>query len=220
MSEHDAAPAARRIGRAVRCRITYANTMSTVAVFVALGGGAYAAATIGPNDIRSGAVRSSHLKDGTIVARDINARTLRSLRGRAGARGPQGGAGAAGPAGPAGPAGAQGPAGAPATSEFRSFEFGERTITTAGAFTLDVERAFIDRSMLLVQYNPTTEADTAWYQAPGFASGGLYQVRTFLVQTSTNPSQYTVNIRLMRADGTPFTQPVTWRKTRIVLIPG
>lgn len=218
MGEQDAAAAARGIGRAVRSRLTYANTMSTVAVFVALGGGAYAAATIGPNDIRRGAVRSSHIKDGTIVARDIAPRTLRSLRGRTGPAGAQGPAGPAGPAGATGPAG---PAGAPAASEFRSFAFDERTFTSNLNLTIDVERSFVDRAALLVQYSPATEAETSWYSAPGIGSGGIYQVRTYITQTRTDPSQYLVGIRLMRADGSGvYTTPVTWRKTRILLLPG
>jgi hypothetical protein len=48
-----------------------------VALFVALGGvGAYAAGTIGPNDIQRDAVRSKHIKDGQVKRRDLAARAL------------------------------------------------------------------------------------------------------------------------------------------------
>ena len=46
----------------LRAGLTYANVLSTIALFVALGGGAYAAARIGPDDIKRNAVRSKHIK--------------------------------------------------------------------------------------------------------------------------------------------------------------
>ena len=46
----------------IRHGLTYANVLSTIALFVALGGGAYAAARIGPDDIKRNAVRSKHIK--------------------------------------------------------------------------------------------------------------------------------------------------------------
>jgi hypothetical protein len=44
-----------------KSKLTYANAMATVAVFVVLGGGAYAAATVGTNDIQNGAVTPKKL---------------------------------------------------------------------------------------------------------------------------------------------------------------
>ena len=55
----------------LRARLTYANVMATVAVFLALGGGAYAAATIGAKDIRPNAVRSKHIKQGQVRTGDL-----------------------------------------------------------------------------------------------------------------------------------------------------
>ena len=51
----------------MRKRLTYANVMATIAVFVALGGGAYAAATIGPGDIKKNAVRAKHIKANSVT---------------------------------------------------------------------------------------------------------------------------------------------------------
>ena len=45
----------------IRSGLTYANVISTIAVFAVLGGGAWAAARIGPNDIKRNAVRSRHI---------------------------------------------------------------------------------------------------------------------------------------------------------------
>lgn len=57
--------------RAVRQRLTYANVVSTIALFVAIGGGAYAAATIGPGDIKTGAVRSRQIKNRAVRKADL-----------------------------------------------------------------------------------------------------------------------------------------------------
>src|SRR3954454_10396743 len=82
--------------------LTYANSMSTLAVFIALGGGAYAAArlphnsvgaqqiranAVGASEIRASAVRSSELHDGSVTLRDLSAGAQSALRG---AQGPAG----------------------------------------------------------------------------------------------------------------------------------
>jgi hypothetical protein len=55
----------------LRPRSAY-DVMAAVAFFVAIaGGGAYAAATIGPNDIKSDAIRSLHIKDGEVHRADL-----------------------------------------------------------------------------------------------------------------------------------------------------
>lgn len=84
-------------------RLTYANVTATVALFVALGGTSYAALklprnSVGPTQIRSGAVGSSELRDRSVRLQDISRSARRSLRG---AIGPQGATGAPGPAGAA-----------------------------------------------------------------------------------------------------------------------
>jgi len=54
-------------------RLSYANVVATLALFVALGGGAYAtqAGKVGPGDIRSDAIRSRHVADGSLRLRDL-----------------------------------------------------------------------------------------------------------------------------------------------------
>jgi uncharacterized protein YjbI with pentapeptide repeats len=52
------------------------NAVAYVALFVALTGTAWAAATIGPRDIKSNAVRSRHIKDGGVKSADVNDATL------------------------------------------------------------------------------------------------------------------------------------------------
>jgi hypothetical protein len=87
----------------MRRRLTYANVMATIAVFLALGGTTYAAATIVSSDIQSGAVTTPKLarnsvtsvkvKDFSLIAKDFKPGQL--------------------PAGPRGPQGEQGPRGLP-----------------------------------------------------------------------------------------------------------
>ena len=93
----------------LRTRLTYANVMATVAVFIALGGSSYAAlkppkGSVGPAQLRKNAVTSPKVKPGSLLVSDFR----RSQRSRL--RGPQGSAGQQGPAGAPGPPGAAGTA--------------------------------------------------------------------------------------------------------------
>ena len=61
----------------IRERLTYANVMSTIAVFgVLAGGGAYAASKIGSGDIKRNAVRSKHIKNGEVKRADLAHRAV------------------------------------------------------------------------------------------------------------------------------------------------
>lgn len=84
----------------LRPRLTYANVMATVAVFIALGGSSYAAVTLSANSVKSkhlaegavkrsdigkGAVNSAKVADSSLLAKDFKAGQL-----PAGAQGPKG----------------------------------------------------------------------------------------------------------------------------------
>jgi hypothetical protein len=102
----------------LRSRVTYANVTATVALFIALGGTSYAAATasIGSREIRNNSVlsadirnnqlRSRDVRDGSLLAEDFAAAQL-----PAGQRGPKGETGAKGETGNTGPSGSPGPQG-------------------------------------------------------------------------------------------------------------
>ena len=98
----------------MRPKLSYANVMSTIAVFIALGGTSYAVArnSIGTRELKSNAVNSAKVRDGSLGARDLSATALRGAprgpRGLIGPNGPIGPAGATGPTGPPGPAAAEG----------------------------------------------------------------------------------------------------------------
>jgi hypothetical protein len=87
-----------------RERLTYANVMSTVAVFVALGGTSYAltlprnsvgsaqirTGAVGPTEIRTGAVRSRDVRNHSLGVQDLSLAARDLLRGRVGEQGPPG----------------------------------------------------------------------------------------------------------------------------------
>jgi hypothetical protein len=118
--------------RTITGRLTYSNVMSTIAVFLALGGTAMAAVQLGRNQVKSANIASRqvqerHLAASAVTSAAVRNRTIRrvdlhpeltgtssqpGIVGPAGPRGPQGPAGTDGAAGPAGPAGAAGAAGA------------------------------------------------------------------------------------------------------------
>ena len=97
--------------RRIRSRLSYANVMATVAVFIALGGSSYAAIKITGRNVPDGTLTGKDLKNTSVKSADVSGLTSRDFRAGqlpAGPQGPKGDAGAAGPAGPSGP---QGPAG-------------------------------------------------------------------------------------------------------------
>jgi hypothetical protein len=116
----------------IRSRLSFANCVSMLALFIALGGTSYAVATnsIGSAQLINNSVRTADLRNNDIRGKDIRDATLESAdvkdgalkaadfaagqipAGAAGVQGPQGATGAAGAAGVNGAAGLVGPAGA------------------------------------------------------------------------------------------------------------
>ena len=100
--------------RQIRERLTYANVVATLALFIALGGSSYAAITITGKSVKDSSLTGRDVKNSSLTSSDIRDRSLLSKdfkagqlpAGARGAQGPQGPQGAAGPQGPQGPAGA------------------------------------------------------------------------------------------------------------------
>ena len=93
----------------VRCHLSFANVVSMLALFVALGGGAYAMTlprnSVGTNQLKKNAVTSSKIKAGAVTGSKVKAHSLLSddfaagqlpagARGATGATGPKGDQGA------------------------------------------------------------------------------------------------------------------------------
>jgi len=95
----------------MRRHLTYANVMSSIAVFMVLGGVSYAAATlprdsVGTKQLRRNSVTHSKMASGSVGHKELRRRSvtrgalstdIRSQLAKAGATGPRGPAGAAGP---------------------------------------------------------------------------------------------------------------------------
>ena len=108
-------------------RPSAATVLSTIALFVALGGTSYAL-SIGSAQVKNNSLTSSDIKNNTIKSTDVKNGTLLSKdfkpgqlvagapgpAGPTGAQGPAGARGADGPTGPKGDTGPQGPADGPA----------------------------------------------------------------------------------------------------------
>jgi hypothetical protein len=97
--------------RGLRSHLTYSNVMATFAVFVALGGASYAAATlpknsVGTSQIKSNAITGSKVKNSSLTGADIKNKSLTAsdfagaIKGATGARGDTGPKGDTGPPGP------------------------------------------------------------------------------------------------------------------------
>jgi hypothetical protein len=70
----------------MRRRLTYANVISTLALFVALGGGAYASAvylprnSVGTKQLKDGAVSTSKIQDGAVTGAKVVLSSLGKVR--------------------------------------------------------------------------------------------------------------------------------------------
>jgi hypothetical protein len=95
-------------------RLSYANVIATLALFVALGGSSYAAV-----ELSRGEVKGKHLAANSVSSGKVKNRSLRARDFRAGQlpAGPQGPAGTQGPAGPQGVQGAPGIQGLPGPTQ-------------------------------------------------------------------------------------------------------
>lgn len=81
-----------------RPRLSYANVVATLALFIALGGTSYAALklprdSVGSAQIRSQAVNTSDIRNGSVLLTDLATSAKKSLRGQQGSTGPPGAAG-------------------------------------------------------------------------------------------------------------------------------
>jgi hypothetical protein len=94
-------------------RLTYANVVATLALFLALGGSAVAGAQVvftGAN-VKNRSLTGVDIKKGSLGIQTLSPGARRQLRGLRGIAGPAGPAGPQGPAGPKGDTGATGPQG-------------------------------------------------------------------------------------------------------------
>lgn len=92
-----------------RRHLSYANVMATIAVFVVLGGGAFAATnlpknSVGSKQIKKNAVTTAKLKNGAVTSAKVKKGSLLASNFKSGQL-PRGATGESGPTGPTGTAG-------------------------------------------------------------------------------------------------------------------
>ena len=63
----------------LRSRLTYANVVATMALFVALGGTAYAVNTVGSSDIIDGQVKTADIGNGEVGSADVKDNSLNTF---------------------------------------------------------------------------------------------------------------------------------------------
>lgn len=103
--------------RALSSKLTYANVISTLCLFLVLGGGAaVAAGQLGPNSVgtrqlRNAAVTGPKIKRASIEATKLTQLAISTLKGQKGDKGAKGATGAKGSTGAKGDRGATGPQG-------------------------------------------------------------------------------------------------------------
>jgi hypothetical protein len=88
----------------LRTRLTYANVVATLALFVALGGSSYAAISITGKNVKNGSLTGKDVKNSSLTTSDVKNRSLLSKDFKsgqlpAGLQGPQGTKGDQGPSG-------------------------------------------------------------------------------------------------------------------------
>ena len=78
--------------KAIRDRLTYANVTATMALFIALGGSAYAALSIDGRDVLDGSLTGQDIRNGSLGHAEMSDQLAVSARrrGRRGRRGPRG----------------------------------------------------------------------------------------------------------------------------------
>ncbi|HEY6730469.1 MAG TPA: collagen-like protein [Solirubrobacterales bacterium] len=129
---------------ALRSKLTYSNVVSTLCLFIVLGGVAYAADQLAPNS-----VGTKQLKNGAVTLKKINkqaqAELKRGLPGTPDAIGVVGPQGAKGDSGASGQQGPAGPAGATVDAFFGSGADGDETVS--GHVSLDRDTYFDDLTL-------------------------------------------------------------------------
>lgn len=186
-----------------------ALVVACIALFVALGGVGYAAATIGTSDIKNGAVTSKKIKNRTIVGKDIKQQTINALRGQRGASGPAGPQGPTGATGPAGTAIAYAQTSGAAYVSDRTKGFDGITRPSTGLYCLSPTPAVIAQAFLpdgdpnrpfvaSIEYgNTTTQTDTLSVQVRGINAecpNNTFEVHTYRNGALSNTIAFTVVI--------------------------
>ena len=192
--------------RRARSRLSYANVVASLALFVALGGTSYAALTITSKNVKKGTLKSADLKNNSVKSVDVAngsllAKDFRAgqLAGGPGPQGPQGAPGAKGDTGPAGPQGDKGDTGEAGTA--RGYAYIHSNGTLDPARSKNVDRAYkVATGFYCVNFTFTPKNLTATpYIGP--AQIGAYVARDGGAVCFNSAGAYNVQVQTANATG-------------------
>jgi hypothetical protein len=192
----------------MRRHLTYANVVSSFALFLALGGVSYAAValpkgSVGSAQIKAAAVTGAKIKNGQVAARDL-AKGVRSSLAKAGTPGAPGGTGPQGPKGDKGDVGpATGPAGGDLTGTFPDPVIGAARVT-AGKLADGAVVASKLGVISVVESAPVGVASGANVDATATCPAG-----TRLLSGGAQPVTYGVDLSTSRPVGSG-NNPTAW----------
>ena len=191
----------------IRSSLTYANVMATIAVFMALGGGAYAAVklpknSVGSAQLKKNAVTSKKVKNGALLAADFKAGQLpagpQGAKGDPGATGPKGDAGATGLQGPTGDTGAVGPTEGVASDFFTATGVTLDSQATFDPVTLTTTRAgrlFVSKPITNFDLTCSTGASASlWASLDGVRVPGVVYTVSLSTKYNLNFTGVTQNV--------------------------
>jgi hypothetical protein len=161
----------------VRRRLSYANVVASLALFLALGGAAFAATQLPRNSVGTGQLKPEAVTSGKIAKKTRNqlmgAQGPAGPQGKTGAKGSKGSTGARGATGVKGDTGARGPAGVdagPATEVFREVaKLIGTTPTQVLAQNLSPGAYVITANVALVEAGTTVKIVNCQLDGGGFA---------------------------------------------------
>ena len=172
----------------------HGTAVAYLALFVALGGSAYAAVTVTGSNIKDGTVTGKDVKNRSLGTGKLSANALSSLTGRRGPAGPQG---APGPKGDQGVAGKDGAPGPPGTTRAYGATMAGCTGTPPALCTLHPSNRNIDYvvrvapAVYCVRVNGITPATGAALANPRFIAGDAIQTNPDL-QSACPSSEFEI----------------------------
>jgi hypothetical protein len=170
-----------------RTRLTYANVVATLALFVALGGSSYAAVKITGKNVKDSSLTGKDIKNSSLTTSDVKNRSLLAKDFKSGQL-------------PSGPKGDKGDTGAPATKLWAQIKQDGSLVHGSGVVASNATEAG--------RYNVTFDRDVSACAAVATAvfrdhSSGDGWGGIATVNDTDNPNQ----VRLLTATGTASTSP-------------
>jgi hypothetical protein len=182
----------------LRPHLTFANVISLVALFVALGGTSYAALTITGKNVRNSSLTGRDVKNSSLTTSDVKNRSLLARDFRTGQL-PQGAKGDPGAQGPQGPKGDKGDPGTPATKLFGEISGGATPTILYGQGITAVQNA---GDFYVVTFDRDISQCAPLGTTTG-TNGNNVDRRINVVHRFGDPTQ--LNVRTYNAGGTAVT---------------